>query len=99
MLGLAERHLADGALERAHEPGYPRDVAKLLADNGLMGITIREEDGGLGGTLMDAVIAIQQVAQACPRSADVVQSGNFGRSAHSRNMRARSSRRNTCPRC
>lgn len=39
--GIAERHLGDGALERAHDPGYPRDVAKLLADNGLMGSTLR----------------------------------------------------------
>src|ERR671931_659602 len=28
--------------------------------------------------LMDAVIAIEQVAAVCPRSADVVQFGNFG---------------------
>ena len=27
---------------------------------------------------MDAVIAIEQVAAVCPRSADVVQFGNFG---------------------
>ena len=27
---------------------------------------------------MDAVIAIEQVAAECPRSADVVQFGNFG---------------------
>ena len=27
---------------------------------------------------MDAVIAIEQVALVCPRSADVVQFGNFG---------------------
>ena len=27
---------------------------------------------------MDAVIAIEQVAAVCPRSADVVQAGNFG---------------------
>ena len=43
-----------------------------------MGITIPEKDGGVGGTLMDAVIAIEQVALVCPRSADVVQFGNFG---------------------
>ena len=76
--GIAERHLAADALERAHNPGYPRDVARLFADHGLMGITVRAEDGGQGGTLMDAVIAIEQVARSCPRSADVVQSGNFG---------------------
>lgn len=76
--GFAERHLAEGALQRAHDAAFPRDVARLMAENGLLGITIPEEDGGLGGTLMDAVIAIEQVALVCPRSADVVQSGNFG---------------------
>ena len=76
--GFAERHLADGALARAHAEDYPRDVAKMLSEQGLIGITMKEEDGGMGGSLMDAVIAIQTVAKHCPRSADVVQAGNFG---------------------
>ncbi len=76
--GLAQRPLAAGALERAHAPGFPFDVAKLFAAQGLTGITIAEADGGQGGSLMDAVLAIEQVALVCPRSADVVQSGNFG---------------------
>lgn len=75
---FARDNLAEGALERAHQGEYPRDVAKLMAENGLLGITIAEEDGGLGGTLMDAVIAIQEVAMHCPRSADVIQAGSFG---------------------
>ena len=76
--GFAERHLRAGALARAHNPEHPWDVAKLMAQQGLLGITIPEKDGGQGGTLMDAVIAIEAVAQACPRSADVIQAGNFG---------------------
>jgi alkylation response protein AidB-like acyl-CoA dehydrogenase len=75
---FALKHLAPGARQRAHEPGYPSDVAKLMAAHGLLGITIREADGGQGGSLVDAVIAIDEVAAACPRSADVVQAGNFG---------------------
>lgn len=75
---FAEKHLKDGALERAHSREYPWDVARLMAEQGLLGITIAEEDGGIGGTLMDAVIAIETVASVCPRSADVVQAGNFG---------------------
>jgi alkylation response protein AidB-like acyl-CoA dehydrogenase len=75
---FAVAHLAKDALKRAHEPRFPFDVAKLMSDQGLMGITIAEKDGGVGGTLMDAVIAIEQVALVCPRSADVVQFGNFG---------------------
>src|SRR6516165_8365374 len=75
---FAETHLAEGALRRAHDPRFPYDVAQLMAKQGLMGISLPEHDGGQGGTLMDAVIAIEQVAAVCPRSADVVQFGNFG---------------------
>ena len=78
VLAFSKKHLAAGARERAHSPEYPWDVAKLMAKQGLLGITVREEDGGQGGTLMDAVIAIETVASVCPRSADVVQAGNFG---------------------
>jgi alkylation response protein AidB-like acyl-CoA dehydrogenase len=75
---FAETHLAKDKLARAHNPRYPFDVAQLMSKQGLMGITIPETDGGVGGSLMDAVIAIEQVAGVCPRSADVVQFGNFG---------------------
>lgn len=75
---FATRHLAAGARERAHEPAYPWDIAKLMGANGLLGITIPEADGGQGGTLMDAVLAIEAVASVCPRSADVIQAGSFG---------------------
>src|SRR3989440_12542274 len=75
---LGRAHLEKDALKRAHNPRFPFDVAKLMHAQGLMGITIPEADGGVGGTLMDAIIAIEQVASVCPRSADVVQFGNFG---------------------
>ena len=84
---FAEKHLAPGALARAHAAEYPWDVARLMAKQGLLGITIAEADGGQGGTLMDAVIAIETVASVCPRSADVVQAGNFGADPRARRVR------------
>jgi alkylation response protein AidB-like acyl-CoA dehydrogenase len=78
VLRFAKKELAAGALERAHNPDYPWDVAKKMAKQGLLGITIAEADGGQGGALMDAVLAIEAIACACPRSADVIQAGNFG---------------------
>jgi alkylation response protein AidB-like acyl-CoA dehydrogenase len=75
---FARQHLEADALKRAHDPRFPFDVAKWLSGQGLMGITIPEADGGQGGSLMDAVIAIEQVAAVCPRSSDVVQFGSFG---------------------
>ncbi len=76
--GFAERHLRDGALKRAHQEEHPWEVGKLMAEQGLLGITMKEEDGGQGGSLMDAIIAIETIASVCPRSADVIQAGNFG---------------------
>jgi alkylation response protein AidB-like acyl-CoA dehydrogenase len=78
VLGFSKKHLAAGARERAHAAGYPWDVARLMAKQGLLGVTLAQADGGQGGSLMDAVIAIETVASVCPRSADVVQAGNFG---------------------
>ncbi len=75
---FAGRHLAEGALARAHQSGFPWDVARLMAKQGLIGIGFPEADGGVGGTLMDAVLAIEQIAFACPRSSDLVHAYNFG---------------------
>jgi len=75
---FAKVQLSAGALERAHSPHYPWETAKLLSEQGLLGIAFDEKDGGQGGTLMHAVLAIQEVALVCPKSADIVQAGNFG---------------------
>lgn len=75
---FAQAKLKDGALARAHDSQYPWGTAALLAEQGLLGIAFSEADGGQGGTLMHAVLAIQQVALVCPKSADIVQAGNFG---------------------
>jgi alkylation response protein AidB-like acyl-CoA dehydrogenase len=75
---FAKRELERDAIKRAHSEEFPREVAGKMAGAGLLGITIPEADGGQGGTLMDAVLAIEQVALVCPRSADLIQEGNFG---------------------
>ena len=75
---FAQTELAPKAAARAQATGYPWDVAARMAQLGLMGIPLPEADGGAGGSLVDALIAIQTVAEACPRSGDVIQAGNFG---------------------
>lgn len=75
---FANDRLKDGALKRAHASSYDWNAAAEISGQGLLGITLKPEDGGMGGTLMDAVIAIEQVALVCPKSADIVQAGNFG---------------------
>ncbi|MEB2399837.1 MAG: acyl-CoA dehydrogenase [Alcaligenaceae bacterium] len=75
---FARDKLSQGVLERAHSPKYPWETARMLAEQGLFGIAFPEKDGGQGGTLMQAVLAIQEVALVCPKSADIVQASNFG---------------------
>ena len=84
---FALTHLEKDALKRAHDPRFPFDVAKLMSEQGLLGITISEVDGGQGGTLTDAVIAIEQIAAVCPRSADVVQARQLRTDPHIRRIR------------
>ena len=75
---FAKANLEADRLSRAHDPRFPFEVAQKMAAQGLLGIAMPLEDGGQGGTLLDAVIAIEQIAAVCPRSADVIQAGNFG---------------------
>lgn len=56
----------------------PWENARVLAEHGLMGMTLPEEDGGQGMTLMEAVIVMEEIAKVCPNTADMFQAGNFG---------------------
>lgn len=75
---FALKELAEGAARRAATNGYPWDVAEKLSEMGLLGISFAEEDGGSAGSLVDSILAIQAIAEVCPRSGDIVQAGNFG---------------------
>ncbi|MBX3093316.1 MAG: acyl-CoA dehydrogenase family protein [Cryobacterium sp.] len=75
---FARAKLAPNALNRAHQREFPWGELKMMADVGLLGLTLPESVGGQGAGLMEAVLAIQAVAESCPRSADLVQAGNFG---------------------
>lgn len=78
VVAFARDHLSAGAAQRTRSGDYPRDVARRLAAQGLFGLTVPEERGGQGGSLLDAVLVIEAVGSVCPRSADVIQAGNFG---------------------
>jgi alkylation response protein AidB-like acyl-CoA dehydrogenase len=75
---LAEDKFAPKAFTWEEKDEYPWENARVLAENGFTGITIAEEDGGQGGTLLDAVLVLEQISQVCPHTGDVVQATNFG---------------------
>ena len=56
---FAANTLAADSVARANSDSYPWDVAQKFGEMGLLGITIPEEKGGVGGTLTDAILAIQ----------------------------------------
>jgi butyryl-CoA dehydrogenase len=53
--------------DRACEAPLPN--LKLLAANGLAGITIAERYGGSGGSILHAVVAVEEIARYCPVTA------------------------------
>lgn len=56
---------------------FPWDSIRQLARVGVMGLTIPEEYGGLGGSWMEATLAIEEISRACYQTAMAVL-GEFG---------------------
>jgi alkylation response protein AidB-like acyl-CoA dehydrogenase len=56
----------------------PDEEVKRLADLGFLGIAVPEEYGGQGGTLMDALIVIEELAKECRPAAWQVFEANTG---------------------
>src|SRR5579859_6907585 len=63
---------------RALAAGLPRSALGLLASHGLSGISLPEEVGGQGRTLLDAVLVLETVAEVNVAAGDCVQALNFG---------------------
>jgi hypothetical protein len=77
-VGLTRREF--GAIGRREDIplGIPRHYLTTLAASGLAGLTLPESEGGQGGTLLDAVLVLEGVAQINPIAGDAVQALNFG---------------------
>ncbi len=82
-LQSAARDLARGAIrDRAAEvdrsEDYPWDTVDALTREGFMGMTIPQSFGGRGLTYLDAVLVIEQMAQACGVTGRIVVEANMG---------------------
>ena len=77
------RELADGVFrERAArwdaEEAYPWDNVKDLVRAGFMGLTIPQAYGGPGGSVLDVLLVVEEVARACGVTARIVVEGSLG---------------------
>ncbi len=75
---LARAGIAARAAEVDRSEAYPWETVEELTDAGFMGMTIPCEYGGGGLGYLDAVLVIEQVAQACGVSARIVVEANMG---------------------
>lgn len=91
---LAKREFEPQAFKRT---GFAWDSLKVLADNGLTGLTISEADGGQGASLLDAVLVMMAITKVCPHSADALQASNFGAIRQVANFGSESVKRDVLP--
>lgn len=79
------------------EDWFPRDLWPAMGELGLHGITVAEEDGGLGLGYLEHVIACEEVSRASRRSASATARTAICASTRSRAGRIPSRRPNICP--
>src|SRR5579864_3458023 len=65
---LVQDRVAPRAAEIDEKSEYPKDIEKLLADNGILGIPFPEEYGGVSGSSVAICMGIEEIAKACTTS-------------------------------
>ena len=59
-------------------PSTPEENIKQLAHHGLLALSLPEEYGGAGRPAIDAVLAVEKLAEICPRTAWYFLNVNLG---------------------
>ena len=75
---LADNEFRERAARWDEREEYPWDNVKQLVEAGLMGMTIPAAYGGQGKTLLDVVLAIEQVARVCGVTGRILVDSNLG---------------------
>ena len=75
---LARGPVAARAAEVDRSEAYPWDTVKALTEAGFFGMTIPKAYGGRGLTYLDAVLVIDEMAQACGVTGRIVVEANMG---------------------
>ena len=75
---LADHEFRERAARWDEREEYPWDNVKQLVEAGLMGMTIPPAYGGQGRTLLDLVLAIEQVARVCGVTGRILVDSNLG---------------------
>ena len=65
---LVQDRVAPRAAEIDEKGEYPKDIEKLFAENGILGIPFPEEYGGISGSSVTICMGIEEIAKACASS-------------------------------
>src|ERR1700745_577513 len=65
---LVQDKVAPRAAEIDEKAEYPKDIEKLFAQNGILGIPFPEEYGGISGSSVTICMGIEEIAKACASS-------------------------------
>ena len=65
---LVQDGVAPRAAEIDEKSEYPKDIERLFADNGILGIPFPEEYGGISGSSVTICMGIEEIAKACASS-------------------------------
>jgi alkylation response protein AidB-like acyl-CoA dehydrogenase len=75
---VAETAIAPRAADIDRTEAYPWDNVAALGDAGLLGFTIPREYGGAGGSFLDAVVIIEEMARVCGVTGRIAVETNMG---------------------
>ena len=62
----AQDRIRPGVAERDAKREFPAEIIAEMGDMGLLGMMVPEEYGGAGFTPLSYVIAVEELAVACP---------------------------------
>jgi 3-sulfinopropanoyl-CoA desulfinase len=75
---IARGVIAERAARVDRTEEYPWDNVEVLREAGFMGMTLPKAYGGRGASYLDAVVVIEQMAQACGVTGRIVVEANMG---------------------
>jgi alkylation response protein AidB-like acyl-CoA dehydrogenase len=65
---LVQDRVAPRAAEIDEKAEYPKDIERLFAENGILGIPFPEEYGGISGSSVTICMGIEEIAKVCATS-------------------------------
>jgi alkylation response protein AidB-like acyl-CoA dehydrogenase len=75
---LVQDRVAPRAAEIDEKAEYPRDIEQLFAENGVLGIPIPEQYGGISGSSVTICMATAEIARACATSSLILSVQSLG---------------------